>query len=111
MKKGEHVSDRILNNFGSDIIYMCANCNNGRSNRPYTIIEKVNHDFLGNIQKQISRIGSYITAGKINNRDYNYEYYPAKIKKRIKEYMDKDINIDTFLRNQKKRQLNRIKLI
>jgi len=78
-------------------IYLCTHCNQERGNMPYPDIIRVYPESPRNIQKQVSRLTTFIKKGAL----VGYETYPQGIKKTLKDFAGIDINIDRFLRDQK----------
>ena len=79
-------------------IYMCRICNNERADHPYPTMMRVFPEFKDNIQKQVSRLGTFIKRGSL----IGYDTYPQDIKSTMKEVSGEDISIKSFLKKDNK---------
>lgn len=97
----DHVKAKIYK--GDDLqgngIYLCRHCNNKRGSLSYPFLFHKNPDMPKFIQKQVSRLISFITHKKLKG----YDYYPLNIKETLFEESKKrlNLNIDNYLKFQK----------
>lgn len=71
-------------------VYLCRACNHNRGTLSYPFLFRINPDMPHFIQKQVSRISSFIKGGKL----INHMSYPVEIKKTLYNETDGELLLD-----------------